>query len=217
VQNAGAIDAQSEYELARFHESRGDYGRSLARIVAAADKGLPLAELHLGQIYQLSQQRYPLQQDVAAAVEYYRRAALGGTVPWTVPYSLGPRLRCSVNVDTSRLRTRAYGTVRVQSTVLYFHCTPRLTPIFLANASRWLHPISACAQTGSSDALVHLGACHQEGTHLERDTARAVRYFEQAVSPEQLLNDVVLSRAGMPPQHRTAALFTLGMIHLCVE
>lgn len=62
-----------------------------------------------------------------------------------------------------------------------------------------------------------LGACHQEGGHLERDTALAVRYFERAVSEGQKGNDVILGRAGMPVQHRAAALFTLGMIHQCVS
>lgn len=100
-----------------------------------------MAELHLGQIYQLSQQRYPLQQDVAAAVEYYRRAALGGTVPWTVPHSLELPVVCSVK----RLQESAESScLRYRQGTGYFHCTPRLTTFFLffflANASRWLHP-----------------------------------------------------------------------------
>lgn len=76
----GIIDAQSEYELAKYYVKSGNMLHAVEHMRKAADGKLVAARVNLANIYNVGHQgRYPIKQDIREAIRQYELAAIEGS------------------------------------------------------------------------------------------------------------------------------------------
>ncbi|WP_162912988.1 tetratricopeptide repeat protein [Rhodospirillaceae bacterium SYSU D60014] len=187
--------AQAEFDAAVMAYLRGEHSVALEQFLVLAQRGDPVAQYYLGQMYEYGQ---GVRKDDAAAIRWYRAAAAQGDENARAALARfgevmagGDQRPSALNQAIDAYKRGEYATARDKLSdlankgdaeaqyhlgLIYERGAPGIAP----NQPRGLRWLRKAAEQGHAQAQYRLGRAYEHGTGVERNYIEARRWYEAA-------------------------------------